>query len=109
MGFLQLVITTIRDPFDDVKVGRMGVGKLVAFKRVEEHTQVATGSKLVNQQLRVLPDPDEIGNVQNSDVFPSFFRRRCRNVGIVRVGDPDESAAWLALLIPFLFSPSINN
>lgn len=68
----------------------------IAVERVNHNSRVATLGKLVGHQLAVLPDANDIGDVENSVARLGLALGRCSYIGIDFVVDFGELASGLA-------------
>jgi len=87
-----LAVGPVVEPPHKVKTLRAVQGQLVAVEHVEQQRQVAVGSKLVGDELAVLPDADDVRDEQDAGALVLLVGGRGCEVGVVLAGDPDRLA-----------------
>jgi hypothetical protein len=71
------------EPAHEVEVVRAVEGQGVTVEGVDDQGQVAVGGELVGHQLAVLPDGDDVRDVEDGSILVRLGRVGSRDVGIV--------------------------
>lgn len=96
-GSVRVVATgALGDPFDKVKVALAVQRQRIAVENVRQQHGVALSSKVVGQQLAVLPDANDVGDEENALAIANLVGRRSGQVGVNRAVDLDVLAGGLA-------------
>jgi hypothetical protein len=90
-----LAVGALVEPLHDVNIAQAVHGDRVAVEEVGHQGQVAVGGELIGDQLAVLPDAEDVRQVEDGRVLVRLALRRSSEVGIV-LADLDGLAAGLA-------------
>lgn len=90
-----LAVGSLRQPLHKVKVVGAVEREGVAVEDVNDQGIVAVGGELVGHQLAVLPDANDVWNVQQSGAVMLLVALGLGDVGIV-LADLDDGAGGLA-------------
>lgn len=91
-GVRVVPIATLGEPGHEVKaIGPVEL-KCVAIEDVDYQSQIAAVGELVGHEVRVLPETDDIGDVEKADILVRLALRRGGYVGIILSGDLDVLA-----------------
>jgi hypothetical protein len=77
-------------PAHEVEIGRSGIGTLVAVEQVGDQASVAFLGELVGEELAVVPDTENVGDVEDADVLRLVCGGSCEVGGDGVVGDLDH-------------------
>jgi hypothetical protein len=83
LGMGVLAVRALCEPVHDVHVTKAGWGDGVAVEEIGHQGQVAVGSELVGNELRVAPDADSVGQQENGRVLVRLALCRRGYIGVV--------------------------
>jgi hypothetical protein len=98
VGVRVVTAGTLGQPGHEVKVLWLVQGQWVAVEQVRDDGVVAIGGELVSHQLAVLPDTDDVWEVQNGGVLVDDLALGLGNIGL-NVVDFDGSSGRLTSVV----------
>lgn len=87
-------IRTLRQPLHKIQALGLGHRDGVAVEDIDDYGVVAVGSELVGHKLGVLPDAEDVGDVEEGDAIVLVGALGLGDVGIV-LADLDDAAGGL--------------
>ena len=95
LGVGVLSVGALSQPLEEVQAVGLGHGEWVAVEDVHDDGVVAVCGELVGHQLGVLPDAEDVGNVEERDAVVLVGARGLGDVGVI-LADLDDAAGGLA-------------
>ena len=93
LGVGVLSAGAVLQPSHDVEVGGALDGNRIAVEEVNDQGLVAVLCKLVGHKLAVLPDAEDVSDVEKRDILVRLVRGGCCEVAFVFAGDSDLFAS----------------
>jgi hypothetical protein len=92
LGVGVVALGALGQPGHEVEALGAVQGNGVAVEDINDQGEVAISGKLVGHQLAVLPDADDVGDVEEANALVLVVGRRRGEVGVVLAGDLDGGA-----------------
>jgi hypothetical protein len=98
---------SLRQPLHQIEISRSIDLQCIAVKQIWDDGVVSVHSQLVGHQLRILPDSDYVGEIEDRGVFVNVLTSGLRDVGFDAT-DFNGFAGWFTSVFPVNSNPAFE-